>query len=340
MAALAGKVNGRVQGDQDCLVSCIAPIDNASPDSLTFVANKNYLCYLETTKAAAVIISEKEQELFSGNAIIVDNPYLAYAKATALLHPQNTVKPGIDTNAVVASSSIVADSASIGPFTVVEDGVEIGENVVIGSHCVIAKGCKIDHSSRLLNGVKLLGAATVGKRVILHTNCIIGDDGFGLANDDGKWIKIPQLGRVIIGDDVEVGSGCTIDRGALQDTVLEDGVKIDNLVHIAHNVTIGAHSAIAALTGIAGSTSLGKRNMVAGCVGINGHIEICDDVTLTGMSMVTKSISEPGVYSSGIPADKNKVWRKNTARFRHLDELTKQVKKLDKMVDTEKESNK
>ena len=260
------------------------------------------------------------------------NPYLTYARAAALLYPRPRPPAGIHPSAVVHSKAEVNPSAVIGPNAVLDEGVRIAAGVVVGPGCVIGARSTIGEDSELVANVTLGTDTVVGKRNIFHPGAVIGADGFGMANDQGHWVKIPQIGRVVTGDDVEIGANTTVDRGALQDTVLADGVKIDNLVQVAHNVHIGEHSAIAGCVGIAGSAHIGAYCTLAGGVGVVGHLTIGDHIHVTGMSMVSKSLSEPGVYSAGVPLQSNRDWHRNFVRFKQLDDMAKRLKKLEKTL--------
>ena len=260
--------------------------------------------------------------------LIARNPYATYARIAGLLHPTGEVEPGVRPSAMVDSGARVDPSASIGSGAIIEADVEIGANVVIGPDCIVMRGASIGAHTRLIARVTLCERVSVGERCILHPGAVVGSDGFGNAPDAGSWVKIPQLGSVQVGNDVEIGANTTIDRGTLDDTVVEDGVKLDNLIQIAHNVRIGAHTAIAALVGIAGSTKIGKHCVIAGKVGIADQIEICDHVTILAMAAVAGSIRQPGVYSSAIAAEEVSRFRRNAARFRHLDEMARELRQV------------
>ncbi|MDX1518867.1 MAG: UDP-3-O-(3-hydroxymyristoyl)glucosamine N-acyltransferase [Gammaproteobacteria bacterium] len=330
LGELAKQIDAELHGDPDCRINNVATLEQAGPGDISFLSNTRYRKYLKTTGASAVILAPEELSACPVNALVLENPYLGYARVATLLHPVTLPPPGIDATASIHESAQVAGSACIknrvvigadariGDHTVIEPGVFIGEGVQIGS------GCHIYPNVVLMHSVK------IGNNVILHPGVVIGSDGFGIANDAGKWVKIPQVGKVVIGDNVEIGSNSTIDRGAIDDTVIGDGVKIDNLVQIGHNVHIGDDTAIAGCVGISGSSRIGKRCMIGGAAGIGGHLSITDDVIITGFSMVTKSVLTPGLHSSGIPLTENLKWRKNVARFQHLDELYKRVAELER----------
>lgn len=328
LGQLAQRVGGQLKGDPDAQVSRVAPLRTAQSGDISFLTQPRYRKQLAATRATAVILAASDVESCPVAALVVDNPPVAYARIAVLLNPA-PCQQGIHPAAVVSPASRIHPSAWIGPLCVIEEGVEIGARTSIGPGCMVGRNSRIDEDSILLAQVTLCPDSQIGRRVLIHPGVVIGSDGFGLANDNGVWVKIPQLGRVRIGDDVEIGANTTIDRGALDDTVIEEGVKLDNQIQVAHNVRIGTHTAIAACVGIAGSTTIGKRCTIAGGVGINGHIEIADDVHITGMTMVTKSILQPGVYSSGIPVEPNAVWKKNVARFRRLEGIERRLRALE-----------
>lgn len=330
LAELAARCGGEVRGDGGTRVSAVATLQNGRPGAISFLANPHYKRYLADTKSAAVILAPADAEACKVPALVTKNPYLLYAKVAALLAPESPVQGGVHPAASVDSAARVDASAWVGPGAVVEAGAEVGARASIGPNCVILTGAKVGEDSRLTASVTLCKGVSVGKRALIHPGAVIGADGFGIAPDSAGWVKVPQLGTVRIGDDVEIGACTTIDRGALEDTVVEDGVKLDNQIQVGHNVRIGAHTAIAGCAAIAGSTVIGRRCMIAGGAGIAGHLEICDGVTITAMTLVTHSITEPGVYSGSLPMDTQQQWRKNSVRFRQLDELARRVTGLEK----------
>jgi UDP-3-O-[3-hydroxymyristoyl] glucosamine N-acyltransferase len=265
--------------------------------------------------------------------LVTENPLLAFATAVTLLHPRSRPPAGRHPSAVIADDARIDPSASIGPLCVIESGVVIGAEVEIGPGCIVQQGVVIGAGSRLVASVTVCAGCLLGERVLLHPGAVIGREGFGFAKDGERWVRIPQIGRVRLGNDVEIGTNTAIDRGAIADTVIADGVKIDNLIQVGHNVHIGENTAMAACSGISGSTRIGRNCTIAGAVGMAGHLTIGDDVHFTGMAMVTRSFEAPGLYSSGIPAMANADWRRNVARFRHLDDLAKRLHRLEEQVE-------
>jgi UDP-3-O-[3-hydroxymyristoyl] glucosamine N-acyltransferase len=318
LGELAVRVGLELRGDPNLRVSRVATLQNAGRGTLSFFANAHYRKNLQTTSATAVILSAKSADDCPVAALIAPNPYLAYARVALLLHPLQISEPGIHASAVVAPTAQIDASATVGPQAVIEDGVSIGPRVVIGPGCIVQAGTHIGADTRLVAHVTLCKRTVIGLRGILHPGVVIGADGFGFAPDAGTWVKVVQVGAVRIGDDVEIGANTTIDCGAIEDTVIGDGVKLDNQIQIGHNVTIGDHTAIASCTGISGSTTIGKRCMIGGLVGMAGHLTIADDVLITGFSMISASIRRPGSYSSGIPAEETKIWWRRVAQFRKL----------------------
>lgn len=322
---LAKMIDAELRGDPNHVITGIKTLQVAEACDLSFLGNPVYRKYLADTKAGVVILAPKYLQDCSTNALIVDDPYFAYAKITQLFVRKPSAFQGVHATAVVGERCDIHPSASIGPKSVIADDVSIGEGTVIGPGVSIAVGTTIGKHCKIDANVTVCHEIVIGDHVILHAGTVIGSDGFGLAEKNGVWHKIPQLGRVIIEDDVEIGANTTIDRGALGDTVIEKGVKLDNQIQIGHNVRIGAHTAIAACTGIAGSTRIGKHCKIAGGVGINGHLELADYTVITGMAMVTNSVKVPGIYSSGTGILPNHEWKKNVARFRQLDKVLRRV---------------
>jgi len=329
---LAELVGGVVRGDSSVRVDGVGTLEGAGEGQISFLANPRYRRQLAGTRAAAVILDEAGAEGYGGNAIVVADPYLAYAKIAAVLTASERHPSGIHPHASVNSAAEIHTSAYVGSHVVVEEGAVVGADVYLGPGCVIGANAVIGRGSTLVANVTVNEGCELGERALIHPGVVIGSDGFGLANDHGRWIKVPQLGRVVIGKDVEIGANTTIDRGAIDDTVIGDGVKLDNLIQVAHNVHIGENTAIAACTGIAGSARIGRNCAIAGGVGILGHLEITDGVTVTAMSLVTRSITRPGVYSSGTPLEENRRWHRNYARFKQLDDMARRIRELEKLV--------
>jgi UDP-3-O-[3-hydroxymyristoyl] glucosamine N-acyltransferase len=329
LADLAVRFGCELRGDPETLVDRVASLHAAQPGALSFLANPRYLKHLSATAASAVVLDAASASGCPVPALIASNPYATYARIAQLLHPEPAVNGGRHPSAVVEEGATIEPSAWLGAGSYVGRGVRIGARTYVGPGCVILGDAVVGADCRLVARVTLCKDVQIGDRCILAPGAVIGADGFGHAPDKDGYVKIPQLGTVVIGDDVDVGANTTIDRGTLGDTVVEDGVKIDNLVMVAHNVRIGAHTVIAAMVGIAGSATIGKRCMLGGQSGIVGHLEICDDVALTGKTMVSRSITKPGVYSGQLPADEARSFRRNSARFQKLDDLARRVRRLE-----------
>jgi UDP-3-O-[3-hydroxymyristoyl] glucosamine N-acyltransferase len=319
LGELAVRFGLTLRGDPSLNVRSVATLSRASSGALSFLANSRYRRQLESTRATAVILNAEDEAHCPVAALIDPNPYLAYARIATLMHPEMIPEPGIHASAVVARGAEIAPSASIGPLAVIEEGAQIGERVLVGPGCIVQMGASVGADSTLWSRVNLYPRVTLGQRCLLHAGAVVGADGFGFAPNDGAWVKVPQVGSVRIGDDVEIGANTTIDRGAIDDTVVENGVKLDNQIQVGHNVIIGAHTAIAACTGISGSTVIGQRCMIGGMVGFAGHLTIADDVVVTGCSLVSASIKKPGSYSSGMPTVETRLWRRMVAHLRRLD---------------------
>jgi len=330
LAQLAQQVNAELRGDGDVSVSTVASLQRAGPGALSFLANPKYRRYLKNTHASAVVLSERDAQDSPAPVLISDNPYACYARAARLLYPQDKPRSGIHPSAIVDEAAQIDPSAWIGANTVIAQGVKIGPSAQIGPGCIVGAKVEIGEGSQLVARVTVLAQAQIGRRVILHPGVVIGSDGFGLARVEGGWEKVPQLGSVHIGNDVEIGANSTVDRGSVENTTIEEGVKIDNQVQVAHNVFIGAQTAIAACVGISGSVRIGRHCALAGGVGVVGHLEIADHVCITGMAMVTRSISESGTYSAGTPLMENRQWRRNAVRMKQLDQLTQRLSSLEK----------
>jgi UDP-3-O-[3-hydroxymyristoyl] glucosamine N-acyltransferase len=330
---LADEFGCELHGDAGRVIARVGTLGGAGPDAITFLANPLYRQQLAGTRAGAVILEEKERAGCPTASLVHARPYLIYARIAAYLNPAPAPVAGVHASAVVASSAQVAPSAEVGPHVAIGRGCKIGEAAVIGAGSVLGNDVHIGAHTRLAARVTVLDGVRIGSRCILHPGSVIGADGFGFAPDAaGTWLKIPQLGSVVIGDDVEIGANTTVDRGTIDDTVIENGVKLDNLVQIAHNVRVGEHTVMAAMSGAAGSTKIGKRCMIGGGVVMINQIEICDDVMFTFRSIVTKSIDKPGMYSGGLPAEEAGKWRRNAARFRKLDALAERVSEAERTL--------
>jgi UDP-3-O-[3-hydroxymyristoyl] glucosamine N-acyltransferase len=329
---LAQAIGAELRGDPEALITGVGTLQHAKAGQLSFLSNPAYRRYLKSTQASAVVIGSEDAEYCSVAALISDNPYLGYARAATLLFPQPGFVPGIHPSAVVATSARIDPSAHIGACAVVGEEVIIGPEVYIGPGCVIETGCRLGRATRLVARVTLCRDTQIGERCLIHPGAVLGADGFGLANDNGRWEKVPQLGCVRLGDDVEIGANTTIDRGALEDTVLHDGVKLDNQIQIAHNVEIGEHTAMAGCAAVAGSTKIGRHCTVGGLTGVVGHLTIGDNVHFSAATLVTRSLETPGYYSGGLPAMDNGQWRKTVAHVRRLEQMNEALKALKKRV--------
>lgn len=332
LAELAEYLEAQVVGEPQYQISTLASLQNATANDLSFIANPAYKKYLATSSAGAVLIHPDMADEFSGHKLLVANPYLAYARLTDLFKYTGQVVTGVHPTAVIGQNCKLGENISVGANAVLGEGVELADGVVVGAGCYVGDHSCIGANSRLAANVSVYHGISIGSHCLLHSGCVIGADGFGFAPHAGQWVKIHQLGGVIIGNNVEIGAATCIDRGALGNTILGDGVIIDNLVQIAHNVVIGKNTAIAAHSAIAGSTTIGDNCTIAGAVGIVGHITITNKVHITGMTMVPGSITEPGSYSSGTALSPTKEWRKNAVRFRQLDNLASRLLKLEKKV--------
>lgn len=323
---IARWLDGEVVGDSDTRIEGVAPLADAGPGRISFLANSAYRGRLARTNASAVILSPAAVDVCPVTAVVVDDPYAAWARLLGQWFPPDDVVPGIHGSAVIADDAEVDTGAQVGPNAVIGARARIGRGAVVGPGCVVGDEVELGDGVRLVGRVYIGGRARLGKRVLVHPGAVIGADGFGLAMADGAWRKVPQIGSVRIGDDCEIGANTTIDRGALGDTVLGRDVRLDNQVQVAHNVHIGDHTAIAGCTGIAGSTRIGRYCMIAGASGIGGHLEICDRVVITAMSTVVDSIVEPGSYGSGIPARPMRSWQRTLVRLAQLDRLFRRTR--------------
>lgn len=332
LGELAVRFGCELRGDPDSRVDSVAPLSQAGPRSVTFLANPKYVSQLADTRAGVVILDEKSASGSPVPVLVATNPHATYARVAMLLHPDPPLHPGVHASAVVAVDALVDPSAEVGPHAVIGAGAQIGARCLIGPGCVIEPGAVVGEDSRLIARVVICHHVVLGARCLVQPGAVIGGDGFGFANDKGEWIKVPQIGGVIVGMDVEIGANTTIDRGAMGDTVIEDGVKIDNLIMIAHNVRIGAHSALAAQSAIAGSAVLGKRCVLGGRAGLTGHITLCDDVVVLGTSFISHSITKPGMYSSALPSEEAGAWRRIVARIKRLDVMARRLRVVEQRV--------
>ena len=330
LKVIAGELAAEVIGDDNVEISGLATLQEASQGELSFLANPTYLKYLATTGASAVILDSASAAQCPVPCVVVSNPYLSYAKVSALFDTSPITNAGIHPTATIHSTAIVDRTASIGSNVTISAGVNIGACAVIGANSVVGDDSIIGDNTVVHANVTIYHGISIGQSCIIHSGAVIGSDGFGFAKNQGEWIKINQLGGVVLGNRVEIGSCTTIDRGALDNTYLADGVKVDNQVQIAHNVRIGRNTAIAACVGIAGSTTIGEQCEIAGAAGDIGHLTITNNVHITAMTLVTKSIDKPGAYSSGTPLLSNKDWRKSAVRFGQLEALNRRVKELER----------
>lgn len=332
LGELAAQFGCELVGDPQVNIESVATLSNAGTSQLSFFANSGYRGQLQTTRAAAVLVREKDVGDCPVAALVSEDPYLAYAHIAAELHPPLAVVPGVHQTASIDAGASIDLSAQISANVTVDANSSIGVGVFIGPGVVIGPNCHIGSNSRILANATLVVDVVLGERCIVHPGAVIGADGFGNVQSRSGWVKVPQIGGVRIGNDVEIGANTTIDRGAIDNTVIGDGVRLDNLIQIAHNVVIGAHTAIAAFTGVSGSTVIGERCMFAGQVGIVGHITICDDVIVAGATIISKNIDEPGYYTGNFPGEKARDWKRKVARFRRMDELVKRVSELEKQL--------
>lgn len=325
---------GELLGNGDKVITGIGTLASAGPSEIAFLSNSKYRHQLPATRAGAVILAQADRDATPLPRIVTDNPYAYQARVSSFFNPLQRPAVGIDPSAVVDESAQIGSGVAIGAHVVIGRGARIGDGAVIGAGCQVGEGVTISRESFLYPSVVVYWGCQIGARVILHAGAVIGSDGFGFAQDKGQWIKVPQIGRVIIGDDVEIGANTTIDRGALDDTVIESGVKIDNLVQVAHNVRIGENTAIAACAGIAGSAVIGKGCRIGGAAMIVGHLQIADGITVSPGTMVTKSLTEPGTYSAMWAAEPHREWLKHAAQLRRMEELSNRVRELEKKLES------
>jgi UDP-3-O-[3-hydroxymyristoyl] glucosamine N-acyltransferase len=330
LGELATRFDCDLVGDPDVVVDNVAGLHSAGPRSLSFLSGAAFKSQLSDTNAAAVVLRADDVDDSPVACLVSDNPYADYARMAGAIHPQPEYEPGVHASAVVADSAEVAASAHISSHVTISEGARIGEHVYVGPGSVVGPDCIVGDACRLIANVTLVRKVTVGARTILHPGVVIGSDGFGNAMTPEGWIKVPQVGGVRIGSDVEIGTNTAIDCGAIEDTVIEDGVRIDNLCHIAHNARVGAHTAMAGMSGISGSSKVGKRCMFGGQSGVAGHVSVCDDVIVLGKAVISKDVTEPGVYAGSFVAEPARQWNKKVARFRRLEQLIERVAELEK----------
>lgn len=332
LADIVGRFGGDLLGDGSIRIRQVAELERAAADEIGFVAQPKYISQLEHSQAGAVILPRDAADATTRPRIVTDNPYLYFARVSRLLNPLPAAISGVHPTAVVGANVRLGTDVSVGAGAVIADNAIIGARTRIGAHTVIGENTRIGEDCVLHANVTIYPACIIGNRAILHAGCVVGSDGFGFASNEGRWEKIPQIGRVLIGDDVEIGAGTTIDRGALGDTVIEEGVKLDNLIQIAHNVFIGAHTAIAACTGIAGSARIGRHCTIGGAAMIFGHIEIADGTRISTNTLITKSLKTPGTYTSALPFTEHEVWLKNAVHLRKLADSLERIKTLEARI--------
>ena len=322
---LAARFGLSLHGDAGTTVSGVGTLSAASPSQIAFLANPRYRNQLPASRAGIVVMRADDAQGHAGTALLADDPYAAFAAIAALFETSEPAPPGIHASAVVDPTAHVDATASLAPGVVVGARSVVGARAVLGAGTIVGEDCVVGADCRIGPRVVLVVRVRLGERVLVHPGAVLGADGFGLAMDGGRWRKVPQLGGVVVGDDCEIGANTTIDRGALDDTVLEEDVRLDNQIQIGHNVRIGAHTAMAGCSAVAGSARIGRYCMIGGGAGVLGHLELCDRVVVTAMSLVTHSIREPGEYSSGTPLMDNRQWRKSAARFKQLDRMYRRI---------------
>ena len=341
LADLQARLGGTLRGDGGVAICGAAALDQAGPDQIGFILGDKFLDKARASRAGALIVPASLTAELPQPCLAVANPHATFALALALLHPVPGLPTGIDPGAVIGADAEIAEDACIGPGVVIGPGARIGARSVIHAGSVIGPGASLGEDCLVHPRVTVQHGCVVGHRAILHPGCVIGADGFGLAWEKdaggGHWVKVPQIGRVVLGDDVEIGANTCIDRGALEDTVIEDGVKLDNLIHIAHNCRVGRHTAMAACVGIAGSTTIGAYCQISGAAMITGHLNIADRVTVSAGTLVAKHLRAPGVYTSVMPLMTHDDWLKNAAHLRQLDKLSARVKALETLLNNKEE---
>lgn len=330
---IAARFGGELLGDSGVRITQVAPLETAESPHLSFLAHAKFRRLLAGTRAGALIVGREARDLTTLPRIVCDNPYAYFARVSAWLNPLPAVRPGIDPAAVVHPAARVAATAYIGPLASIGCGVSVAEGASVGAGCILEEGVRVGTGTRLYPRVVVYRDCILGARGIVHSGAVIGADGFGLAPDDGQWLKIPQVGRVVIGDDVEIGANTTIDRGTMGDTIIEDGVKLDNQIQVGHNVRIGAHTAIAGCAGIAGSALIGRHCTIGGSAMILGHLEIADRVHIAAGTLVTKSVRQAGAYAGAYPFEEQRKWQRNAVQLRRLDTLARTVALLERRLE-------
>ncbi|HET9388686.1 MAG TPA: UDP-3-O-(3-hydroxymyristoyl)glucosamine N-acyltransferase [Steroidobacteraceae bacterium] len=334
LGELAVRFGCELRGNPDTRVERVGTLVSADGQSVAFLSEDRNRRELAATRAGVVVLDRESADACPTAALICENPRATFARITALLHPAAPPVPGVHASAIVEANASIDVSAYVGPHAVIGERAVIGPRTYVGPRCIIEHDTKLAEDVRLVASVTLCHGVRIGPRTVIQPGAVIGADGFGFAPERGRWVKVPQIGSVILGADVEIGSNTTVDRGAIEDTIIEEGAKLDNQIQIGHNVRIGAHTVIAGCTGISGSTVIGRHCVIGGAVGIAGHLTICDGVTITGFAMVSRSLTEPGVYSSGIPIEESKVWRRQVARYRKLETYEKRLKRLERAAGT------
>ncbi|MDP6695510.1 MAG: UDP-3-O-(3-hydroxymyristoyl)glucosamine N-acyltransferase [Gammaproteobacteria bacterium] len=332
LADLAIRYGCELRGDPDLEVSCVGTLDSAESGAISFLANSAYRAKLTSVKATAVILAEEDADDCPVACLVTPNPYAAYAAVATELYPARKPKPGVHPSVVCDPGTSIPASAEVGPGVVLGSKVQLGERTYIGPNTVIGDNVSVGDDGWLAANVSIASGTRIGKRCLLHSGAVVGSDGFGIAQSDSGWIKVPQVGGVAIGDDFEMGANSTIDRGAIEDTCIGDDVKLDNMVQIAHNVIIGDHTAFAALAGVGGSAKIGARCMIGGQAGVLGHLEVCDDVFIHAHSLVTKGIREPGTYSSAWGVEEASKWRRLVGHFKRLEVIAEKIKAFQKTL--------
>ncbi len=332
LGEIVARLGGELLGTGSIQISQVAPLHKAQPGHISFFTQGKYREQLRQTSAGAVILGENERYATDLPRIVSNNPYTYFAKVSQLLNPMPVAVPGIHPSAIIDPSARISSTVHIGPLVCIGKNVQIGENAILHSGCHLGDNVLVGNNGLFYPRVTVYQDCVIGNRAIIHSGAVIGSDGFGLAMEDGCWLKIPQIGRVVIGDDVEIGANTTIDRGAMDDTVIENGVKLDNQIQIAHNVRIGAHTAMAGCSAIAGSSIIGHHCTIGGAASILGHLEISDYSNISAVSLITKSIPRPGTYTSGMPFSEHRTWLKNAAHLRHLDQMAKKIHELEQKL--------